>query len=141
MRVFYIFQIKKDLEKITKENPYMLFHTLETIYYREPDDIKLGYMFLKQIIEPIAIKDLDVLLFKKYKENYFYMKYRNVHSMHDVYRKENTTLTLNKTYIKLETNVIKPRFLNELRKNSNFFICDFTEKDYFWLDSLEVSLV
>ena len=61
MRVFYIFQIKKDLEKITKENPYMLFHTLETIYYREPDDIKLGYMFLKQIIEPIAIKDLDVI--------------------------------------------------------------------------------
>ena len=47
----------------------------------------------------------------------------------------------NKTYLKLETNVIKPRFLNELRKNSNFFICDFTEKDYFWLDSLEVSLV
>ena len=51
MRVFYIFQIKKDLTKITKENPYTLFHTLETIYYREPDDIKLGYVFLKQIIE------------------------------------------------------------------------------------------
>ena len=136
MRVFYIFQIKKDLEKITKENPYMLFNTLETIYYREPDDIRLGYVFLNQVIESIAIKDLDIALFKRYKENYFYMKYRNVHSMHDVYRKENTILTLNKTYLKLETNVIKPRFLEELGKNSRFFVCDFTEKDYFWLDSL-----
>ena len=137
MRVFYIFQIKKDLEKITKENPYLLFHTLETIYYREPDDIHLGYVFLKQIIDLIAIKDLDISLFKRYKENYFYMKYRNVHSMHDVYRKENTKLTLNKTYLKLETNVIKPRFLEELQKNRLLFVCDFEEKDYFWVDSLE----
>ena len=137
MRVFYIFQIKKDLTKITKANPYTLFHTLETIYYREPDDIKLGYVFLKQIIDPIPIKELDVLLFKRYKENYFYMKYRNIHSMHDVYRKENTVLTLNKTYLKLETNVIKPRFLEELQKNHSLFVCDFQEKDYFWLDSLE----
>ena len=137
MRVFYIFQIKKDLTKITKENPYTLFHTLETIYYREPDDIKLGYVFLKQIIDPIPIKELDILLFKRYKENYFYMKYRNIHSMHDVYRKENTVLTLNKTYLKLETNVIKSRFLEELQKNHSLFVCDFQEKDYFWLGSLE----
>ncbi len=137
MRIFYIFQIKKDLEKITKSNPYLLFHTLETIYYREPDDIKLGYIFLKQVIEPIQIKELDIALFKRYKDNYFYMKYRNTHSMHDVYRKENTTLILNKTYLKLETNVVKPRFLEELQKNHSLFVCDFEEKDYFWLDSLE----
>ena len=80
---------------------------------------------------------MDILLFKRYKENYFYMKYRNIHSMHDVYRKENTVLTLNKTYLKLETNVIKPRFLEELQKNHSLFVCDFQEKDYFWLDSLE----
>ena len=138
MRVFYIFQIKKDLTKITKENPYTLFHTLETIYYREPDDIKLGYVFLKQIIDPIPIKELDILLFKRYKENYFYMKYRNIHSMHDVYRKENTVLTLNKTYLKLENNVIKPRFLEELQKNHSLFVCDFESMDYFWLDSLSL---
>ena len=113
MRVFYIFQIKKDLEKITKENPYMLFNTLETIYYREPDDIRSCYTFLHQIIDKI-----------------------NVHSLHDVYRQENTTITLNKTYIKLETNVIKPRFLEELQKQKNYFVCDFKEKDYFWLSSL-----
>ena len=66
MRVFYIFQIKKDLTKITKENPYTLFHTLETIYYREPDDIKLGYVFLKQIIKiHISMQDINLSLFKK----------------------------------------------------------------------------
>ena len=42
MRVFYIFQINADIEKVTKENPYELFHTLETIYYRMRDDVNLG---------------------------------------------------------------------------------------------------
>jgi len=138
MRNFYIFQINPDIKKLTLDNPYDLFHTLETIYYRDRDEVELSYVFLTQLIKPIAIKELDVLLFQHYKENYFYMKYKNVHSMHDVYRKENTKLSLYKTYLKLETNVVKPRFFVELQKNSNFFVCDFEEKDYFWLDSLEL---
>jgi len=136
MRVFYIFQISADIGKVTKENPYELFHTLEVIYYRMKDDINLGYVFMTQLIEPIKIKELDIALFKRYKENYFYTKYRNVHSMHDVYRKENTKLTLYKTYLKLETDVIKPKFLEELQKNHSLFVCDFESMDYFWLDSL-----
>ena len=136
MRVFYIFQISADIEKVTKENPYELFHTLEVIYYGMKADINLGYVFMTQLIEPIKIKDFDIALFKRYKENYFYTKYRNVHSMHDVYRKENTKLTLYKTYLKLETDVIKPKFLEELQKNHSLFVCDFESMDYFWLDSL-----
>ena len=103
MRNFYIFQINPEIEKITKDNPYELFHTLETIYYRSKDDVEISYLFFKKLINPIAIKDLDVALFKKFKENYFYTKYKNIHSMHDVYRHENTRLTLYRTYIKLET--------------------------------------
>lgn len=138
MRNFYIFQINPDIKKMTQESPYDLFHTLETIYYRSPDDVQLSYMFLKQLIVPIELKELDIALFKKFKENYFYTKYKNVHKMHDVYRQENTTLILYKTYLKLETNVIKPRFLETLQKKNNYFVCDFEEKDYFWLKSLSL---
>jgi len=92
-----------------------LFHTLETIYYHR-EDSGPSYLFLKQLIAPISIKELDILLFKRFKENYFYTKYKNVHRMYDVYRSENTTLKLFKTYLKLETNVVKPRFLEELEK-------------------------
>ena len=49
-----------------------------------------------------------------------------------------TTLILNKTYLKLETNVVKPRFLEELQKNHSLFVCDFESMDYFWLDSLSL---
>ena len=141
MRIFYIFQINPSLEKIMKENTYDLFHTLETVYYRTCEDKELAYLFLHQLITPIKIKELDIALFKEFRECYFYTKYRNTHSMHDVYRKENTKLSLYKTYIKLETDALKPRFLEELQKNHSFFVCDFENMDYFWLDSLSFSPV
>ncbi len=140
MRTFYFFEIKPELMTLLKENPYELFKTLETIYY-ENMDVETSYLLIKQLINPIPIKSLDILLFRKYKENYFYTKYKNVHSLHDVFRKENTVLKLYKTHLKLETNVIKPRFLEELQKNHNFFVCDFKEKDYFWLSSLSFSMI
>ncbi len=137
MRNFYIFEINSMMKKVTLENSYELFHTLETIYYEKTMSAEMSYHFFQQIACPIKIKEIDVALFKAYKENYFYTKYKNVHKMYDVYRGEDTTLTLYKTYLKLETNVVKPRFIEELKKNHNFFVCDFAEKDYFWLDSLE----
>ena len=64
MRNFYIFKIKKEVKHITKENPYDLFHTLETIYYHK-EDTGASYIFLRQLIEPISIRELDILLFKQ----------------------------------------------------------------------------
>ena len=137
MRQFYIFQIRDEIKQITYQNPYEFFHTLETIYYQDHQELLLSYHFLNQLIVPINVKDLDITLFRRYKDNYFYTKYKNIHNMHDVYRKENTKLSLYKTYLKLETNVVKPRFFEVLQKEKDYFVCDFLEKDYFWISSLE----
>ena len=69
------------------------------------------------------------------------MKYKNIHSLHDFYRKENTTLSLHKIFLKLDTNVIKPCFFKELQELNNLFVCDFESKDYFWLESFNQSAV
>ena len=129
MRHFYIFKINPSVSKVFKNRPYEVFHTLETLYYRTDDDIYLGKNFVKQFIFPISLKELDI------------MKYKNVHSLHDFYRKESTTLSLHKTFLKLDTNVVKPCFLKELQEFNNLFVCDFESKDYFWLDSFKLGAV
>ncbi len=141
MRHFYIFKINPSVSKVFKNRPYEVFHTLETLYYQTDDSINLGKNFVKQFIYPISLKELDIMLFKKFKNNYFYMKYKNIHSLHDFYRKESTTLSLHKTFIKLDTNVIKPCFLKELQEFNNLFVCDFESKDYFWLDSFTLGAI
>ncbi len=135
MRRFYIFKINPSMALLWKKNPYELFHTLEVIYYHGFEGVNISLAGENSIIRPICLKDIDVSLFKDYKNNYFYMKYKNVHSMHDVYRKEDTILSLHKNYIRLDTNVIKPCFFKNLVNLSYLFVCDFEEKDYFWLDA------
>ena len=136
MRHFYIFQIRSEIEASLKNNPYELFHTLQTIYY-EKYPSQFQYSFISQLIEKMNIKEMDISLFKAFKENYFYTKYKNVHSMHDVYRKETTILKLHNTYLSLKSNAIQPCFLKFLKKYHSLFICDFESIDYFWLDSLK----
>ena len=136
MRHFYIFQIKSEIESSLKSNPFELFKALQTIYY-EKYPSQFQYAFISQLIEKMDIKEMDISLFKTFKDNYFYTKYKNVHSMHDVYRKETTILKLHKTYLSLKSSAIEPCFLKFLKKYHRLFFCDFESMDYFWLDSLK----
>jgi len=138
MRQFYIFKIKEEYAILTKKNPYHLYHTLEQIYYVDPSEIHLGLDLFDRIIEPFNRKQMDIELFKKYKENYFYSKYSNIHQIHDVYRRENTKLTVCRTYLGMESTVPRPTFLKDLENEKNLFFCDFENKDYFWLEKIMI---
>ena len=43
---------------------------------------------------------------------------------------------VNKAFLLLESNTLKPTFLNDLKEYKNLFVCDFKNKDYFWLNEL-----
>ena len=55
--------------------------------------------------------------------------------INNYYRDEESRLIINKAYMLLESNVVKPSFFKDLI-NKGLFVCDFENKDYFWLDSL-----
>ncbi len=138
MRRFYIFKIKKEYAMITKKNPYHLYRTLEQIYYIDRNEIHLGIEMFTRIIDVLNPKQIDIDLFKKYKENYFYTKYRNVHQIYDIYRQEKTKLTVNRTYLELESSILRPSFLKELENINDLFFCDFENKDFFWLEKVMI---
>lgn len=49
---------------------------------------------------------------------------------------ENTKLTVYNTYIKIKTNKNITDFFKVLENEENIFICDFNNKDYFWLSKV-----
>ncbi len=138
MRQFYIFKIKEEYAVLTKKNPYHLYRTLEQIYYVDRSDIHLGLDLFERMIDLFNPKQLDINLFKKYKDNYFYTKYSNVHQIHDAYRHEKTVLKVCKTFLEMESTVIRPTFIKDLEEEHNLFFCDFKNKDYFWLDKIMI---
>ena len=114
MRTFYIFKIKEEYATLTEKNPYQLFHMLDFIY------------------------TLDISEAKKYQEDYFYTKFKNIHQVHNYYKEEETKLMIKKHYLLLKSSVMNPVFLNDLKEIHRLFLCDFENKDYFWLDKLAV---
>ena len=63
-----------------------------------------------------------------------YKKTLNKHVLNNL--TENTKLTVYNTYIKIKTNKNITDFFKVLENEENIFICDFNNKDYFWLSKV-----
>lgn len=138
MRTFYIFKIKNEYVSLTKNNPYQLYKMLSYIYHLDKKDIYKGKEILYKIVDKFNEKEMDIHLFKCYRENYFYTKFKNIHQVNNFYKKEESKLIIKKSFLLLQSSVVHPTFLNELTKFNHLFFCDFENIDFFWLDKLFV---
>ena len=136
MRTFYIFKIKKEMAILTKDTPYNIFKNMEGLKKLVKDNISTSYNIYDQIITPINNKSFNQHILKNYKDNLYYQKYYNIHTIYNKYKPENTKLVIKNTYLLLETNAIKPSFLKELAFDKDLFVCDFENKDYFWIEQV-----
>ncbi len=138
MRSFYIFRIKDEYVSLTKNNPYHLYRILDYIYHMEESNIKEAIKIFSKIINDFNSKAIDIKVFKNFRDNYSYTKYRNIHQINDVYKREQSKLIVKNKFLLLQSNTLKPLFIDSLKDYDNLFCCDFENKDYFWLNNIYV---
>lgn len=136
MRTFYIFSINNSFYNLMKNNPYHLYKTMEDIHSFNKADASVAYDLFTQIASPFDKSLINNKLFNDLKEIDFYSKFRNVHRIQNKYVPEDTMLVVNKAFLILESNILKPAFLKVLSDYKHLFVCDFKNKDYFWLNEL-----
>lgn len=136
MRTFYLFKIKKTYYNLTKESPYNLYQALENIYHLKKEELKNAYLFFNQIKENFNKDRLDRNLYNAFKEKYTYTNFNYTHLINDYYTDEKTKLIINKTYLYIKSTKEIPIFLKVLSKKDNIFVCDFNNRDYFWLGDI-----
>lgn len=136
MRTFYVFKIKDEYARLTKNNPYHLFKMFSYIYNIDRKEIEVGRDLFYQLVERLKSKEMDIQLFKKYQDNFFYTKFKNIHQVNNIYKKEESKLIVHRHFLLLKSTVIRPAFLQDLKEYPNIFLCDFENKDYFWLESI-----
>ncbi len=135
MRTFYVFKIKKHFTYLTKNSPYHLYKTIENFYYLKPRQIPIiGNAFLN-LKADINDTTLNEAVYKKCKDNYTYTKYKNTHMINDYYTNEKSRMVVDKNFILITTTKEYPSFFKTIPKK-NFFVCDFQNKEYFWLEQL-----
>ena len=137
MRLYYIFNVKSDIVKIYKDKPASLYKILENIYFMHQEDVNYGFSIFKQLTNKIKIGDINNQIYIKLHKDLVYSKIVNEHVINDLYHDEVSILKVKNSHILIESNKSFSSFfklLNEI--NPCFFVCDFKEKDFFFVSDI-----
>ena len=141
MRLYYIFNVKSDIAKIYKDKPSSLYKILENIYFMHEEDINYGFSIFKQITNKIKVYNINNEIYIKLHKDLVYSKIGNEHIINDLYHDEVSILKIKSSHLLLESNKSFSSFFKLLNDfNPNFFVCDFKEKDFFFVSDI-VNLV
>lgn len=136
MKVYFIFDIKKEFKSLYKGNERVLYNILKQIYYLEKNEVEYGYNLFNQLINKINKNDLDRKIFIKYHQDIPYSKRNQTHYINNLYKDEISRLTIKSSYMRLEVENNSKAFFKILSDFSeNYFVCDFKNHEYFFLTS------
>ena len=136
MRTFHIFNVNPYVANLIKEDSYPLFNSFLKIKNLSNNDLSMGINIYEQIALPINKDVVNKRIYKFYTESCFYTKYLNRHTYIDKYKGEESYLNVDSSCIRLKTNMHRSSFLKCFSKSRNLFVCDFENKDYFWIDNI-----
>lgn len=139
MRIFYIFDIRKEYITLYSDCPSSLYNVLYHLYYMRKRDIEHGFNMFKQLANIIDNEQIDKDIFLKMHNKMIYTKKDRNHVINNIYKDEISVLIAKKAYILINTNKNYTDFFNILAKeDKNYFVCDFTNKDYFFLSNIKM---
>ena len=134
MKEFYIFNVKDEFYKLYKDKPSELFFIFNRIYYMKPSDKEYGYNLFTQISNFYKKDEINKLFKNKYSDKIMYSYNDNEHVINNLFLNEISILTVKNSNIRIESNIDRPSFLEQLREiKGSFFVCNFKEQDYYFL--------
>ena len=137
MRLYYVFNVKSDIKKLYQDKPASLYRILENIYYMHKEDINYGFAIFRQITNRNKVMELSNNIYIKLHKDLVYSKIGSEHIINDLYHDEVSILKIKNSHLIIESNKSISSFfklLNEI--NNNYFVCDFKEKDFFFIDNI-----
>jgi len=139
MRVFYIFEMKPEFKALYYGNESALYRIFSQLYYLKRDDFDFGYHLFFQLTNRIEKERLDQILFVKMHQDIPYSKRDGKHRINNLYKDEVSILNIKHSYMLLTTNHSYSSFFNILLDyHDAFFVCDFKNQDYFFLNDIKV---
>ena len=134
MNEFFIFDIKEEFYKLYKNKPSELFYIFNRIYTMKKSDKEYGYNLFCQISNFLDKKTINDHIKNKYKDKIMYSNNSSEHIINNLFVNEISILTVKNPNIKIESNILKPSFLEDLRDlNLHLFVCDFKNNNYFFI--------
>ncbi len=140
MRTFYIFKINNMFQTFYNDKSNILFKMFNEIYSSNDQDLINKFRLFEQITIPINKKIFNNYIMLKHRDDIFYTKNDNVHTIEN--DKEISRLTINNTFLKIKSNKNINTFIKDIVDSREcLFIIDFKNKDYFWVNEVKSKLL
>lgn len=137
VRIYYLFKIRDEIYKESKNNPEGIYKILESIYLMSNDDIVLGYNMFDKICLSVDKHNINTLVKEINSSNENYTNYNNTHIINDFLKDESTKLIINNSHMKIKSDKEYPTFFESIKNIPNLFVCDFINSDYFFLKDIK----
>lgn len=136
MRTYHIFKINNNISKLYYNRGYYLYKMFEEIFLSSISDLEKNINVYKKLVLSYNVKKINSILYRNNLKEKNYNKELNSHKINKT--EERSKLLIHDSFIKIKSNINFPLFFNDLKKEKNLFVCDFINRDYFWLDKLEL---
>lgn len=137
MRTFYIFKINNMFQTFYNDKSNILFKMFNEIYSSNDQDLINKFRLFEQITIPINKKIFNNYIMLKHRDDIFYTKNDNVHTIEN--DKEISRLTINNTFLKIKSNKNINTFIKDIYDSKeSVFVIDFQNKDYFWINEIKL---
>ena len=139
MRTYFVFRIRKEFVSLYRDNNRSLYEVLRHLYYMKKHEMSYGFNLFTQLTEKIDKQELNKAIYVRYHNDMVYSKSGNEHIINNLYRDEISVLTIKSSYILITANHNYSSFFNILTDfGDEYFVCDFTYQDYFWLNDMKI---
>jgi len=134
MKEFFVFNVKEEFYKLYKDKTSELFFIFNRIYYMKEVDKEYGYNLFSSMSNFLDKDYINNFFNKRYSDKIMYSYNNSEHIINNLFLNEISILTVKNSNIRIESNVDNPSFFNDLRDLKGFyFVCDFKNKDYFFI--------
>ena len=129
---YYFFNIDPLYRKIFSN--YDLFSFLKRVHLRNKDD-NITEIQYKQLTKRINQSYINKVINNAFLNNRFYEHKNLFHFYNNKYRNEMFTLKICNNMLIYNANYINNNLIKSIN-NESFFICNFDNQDYFWINEI-----
>lgn len=139
MKIFYIFNIKKEVYDVYNDTPSVLFNFFNNIYFDNKNNFNYINTIFKQVTNKYNKEYLDLKIYLKMHNKMRYLKRNEDHIINDLFKNDISIMKIKKSYIVINSNNDNSEFFEIIKYFYKYcLVCDFLNQKYFFLRDLKI---
>ena len=138
MRIYYIFNIKKEIFEVYKDTPSVLYNFFYQFYYKKKD-FQLSNVIFRQISNKYNKEYLDLKIYIKMHNKMRYSKRNEDHIINDIFKNEISIMKIKRGHIIINSNNKMTEFFDIINYFYKYLlVCDFNNQEFFYLRDIKM---